>query len=88
MAHQDRDLLMRANRLGSPLVHLHYAGARAIVNSGREKQAFLGVNQSFEEMNQINRKKSAENLVAGRFTVNEARIPVRLRLNFSQDVEA
>jgi glycosyltransferase involved in cell wall biosynthesis len=86
MGIQDRDLIMRANIMGSPLVHLHYVGARALVNSISEKEKFLGMSESYSQMNRLNAARSMANISSGKLVANEDRSPVKLTLNFSDEI--
>ncbi|MEV5140650.1 glycosyltransferase family A protein [Streptomyces syringium] len=87
MGCQDSDLVDRAKAHGMRIVCVPQQVPFAIRNSDAEKVKHTGSPLSWHDMWQRNLRQAEENLRLGRLTVNHGRIPVKVLLNFTQQIE-
>lgn len=84
---QDRDLIERAKASGLAHRRIRPTGLAAIRNTIAEKMRFLDTEMSYEDMRQANNRTMRENLERGILRANPDRKPVRVLLNFTDEIE-
>jgi len=87
VGHQDEDLIDRARAHGLTIVRAAQSGLSAIRNSIPDKMKYCGSPLDWEKMWRLNRDRSHENLNFGRVVANRQRTPVKVMLNFIEDIE-
>ncbi|WP_433654658.1 glycosyltransferase [Nocardia sp. CA-128927] len=87
VAVQDLDLVERARASGLEHRQLVQGGLPAIRNSIEEKIRYCGTDLTYQEMQAANLARMRENLKRGDLIANRTRRPMKVKLNFIQEIE-
>lgn len=86
-AHQDRDLISRAKAFGLRSIRIKQEGVPAVKNNYLEKMRYAGTKYNWPQMSRINSKRLEENIREGRLVANPHRKPVKVVMNFTEEIE-
>ncbi|MER6031062.1 glycosyltransferase family A protein [Streptomyces sp. NPDC001851] len=84
---EDVDFIDRARARGINIVRSPQSGRAAICNSIEERLQYCGSRLAWQDMRKIAEQRRRENLELGRITVNRGRSPVKVLLNFTEEIE-
>jgi hypothetical protein len=87
MAYHDVDLINRALVLGVTVIGTTAASGPAIRNTQQQKMQYCPDTLTWDEMFQLNRELSRQNLRSGILQANPARMPVNVLLNFTDEIQ-
>jgi hypothetical protein len=86
-AHEDRDFIDRAAAFGLSIARTEQPPPYAIRNPHVDTMKHSGISLGWWEVREFNKKQSTENIRLGRLIANPNRTPVKVLLNYSEEIE-
>jgi len=83
---QDTDYIDRANKMGFKIKRITDGSIRCINNSKEDTCKYIGNTLPYDEMNTKNKKRSIENVAAGRLVANQNLPKTRLVKNWKEEI--